>query len=201
MHNRLTKFTALALFVLCLGTFWLFAWPKKNDRSSYRAFASQSRQMAANPSSICQNRLKVCKDIWFAEENNQRLHYRIESASSSLILEPKGRKIDVIERLEQMRCWMQDKLVAGATQRDVTQQTRYFTAREGTYHFLTQQLIAEKATLSLYRMPGDTLPEIGHMPQYDPFLSGEAQKIALSVAGNAPKFQAYDFKASLSPVD
>ncbi len=190
-------YTSLFLFVLCTATLWLFAWPKGSDRNAYRLFSGRSKKLASNQSPICQNRLKVCKDIWFAEAGNQRLHYRIESASSSLTLEPKGHKFDVIERLEQMRCWMQDKVFT-SNRNDISQQTRYFTAREGVYHFLSQQLIAEKATLSLYRMPGDSLPEIGRMPHYEPFMSGEAKKIAFVVAGSTPTFQAFDFKASLS---
>ncbi|MBS3904003.1 MAG: hypothetical protein KGZ39_01585 [Simkania sp.] len=201
MYYRLTLCTFVILTTLTLAVLWLFAWPKKSDCSAYQLFAHQSRQAASHSAPLCQNRLKVCKDIWFAEEGNQRLHYRIESASSSLTLEPKAKHIDVIERLEQMRCWMQDKLLTGTAQRNVSQQTRYFTAREGTYHFLSQQLIADKATLSLYRMPGDTLPDIGCMPEYSPFLSGEAKRIALTVAGNTPTFQAYEFKAALSPVE
>jgi len=37
------------------------------------------------------------------------------------------------------------------------------------------------------------------MPSYEPFLAGEAATVAFSVAGNTPKFQANDFKASMSP--
>ncbi len=197
MFNRLILLTGLSLFFFSLGALWFFAWPKDQDRKDYLAFAGQSKHVASHPSPICQNRLKVCKDIWVTEENQQRLHYRIESASSSLTLEPKGHKMDIIEHLEQMRCWMQDKLLT-SNKNDVSQQTRYFTAREGVYHFLSQQLIADKATLSFYRMAGDKLPELGRLPISEPFLTGEAKQIAFSVSGSTPMFQAYDFKASLS---
>ena len=191
MYKRLTWISSLSLLALCFLVLWLFAWPKGHDRNVYRNYSTKTKKFS--PSSICQNRLKVCKDIWFTGAN--RLHYRIESTSSALTFEPRGSKIDIVEHLEQMRCWMQDKII---TSPSALQHTRYFTAREGIYNFLSQQLIADKATLSLYRMPGSSLPEIGRMPAFDPFLSGEATKVAFSVAGSIPKFQASDFKASMS---
>ena len=193
MYKRLIPACVFCLLLLNFLILWLFAWPKGHDRNVYWEYATKTKTFS--PSAICQNRLKVCKDIWFSESPASRLHYRIESASSALTFEPIGKKVDIIEHLEQMRCWMQDKITPGT---NPSQQTRYFTAREGVYHFLSQQLIADKATLSLYRMAGSTLPEIGRMPSSDPFLSGEATKIAFSVAGNTPKFQANDFKASMS---
>jgi hypothetical protein len=194
MYKRLTAISAFSLLLLTFLVLWLFAWPKGHDRNVYRDYSNKTKKFS--PTAICQNRLKVCKDIWFSQAPETRLHYRIESASSALTFEPRGTKIDIIEHLEQMRCWMQDKITPGAS---VSQQARYFTAREGTYNFLSQQLLADKATLSLYRMPGDRLPEIGRMPSCEPFLAGEAATVAFSVAGNTPKFQANDFKASMSP--
>ncbi len=178
----------------------LLAWPKKIDFATYLSFTSETPPLAATSSSpLSQSRLRVGKDIWFSEEDGSRLQYRIESASSFLQLEPKGKKIDIIEHLEQMRCWMQDKLLHSPNSQEMLQHTRYFTAREGTYHFLSQLLVAERATLSLYRMPGEFLPTTGSMPEYAPFLSGEAKRISFAVSGNTPSFEAEDFKASFTP--
>jgi hypothetical protein len=200
MYNHLILRTALFLFIFSLAILWIFSWPKESDRKDYLIFAGQSTHLTSYSSPICQNRLKVCKDLWFSEENQQRLHYRIESGSSSLTMAPKGHKVEVIERLELMRCWMQDKLLP-SNKGELSQQTRYFTAREGVYHFLSQQLIADKATLSFYRMAGDQLPNIGQLPAVEPFLSGEATKIAFSISGSTPTFQAFEFKAFLTNTD
>ncbi len=186
------KYLFLSLILLAC---YLVAWPKESDCAAYRTFAEHSRDLTRASSPIHQKRSTVCKEIWFSDEGQIRLHYRIESAGSSLTLQPREKRIDVIEHLDDMCCWMQDKLFIAPSGQDFTQQTRYFAAKEGTYHFLTQNLMAQQATLSLYRIPGDALPEQGLMPTSPPFLSGQAETVALSVAGHTPSFQAHEFKA------
>lgn len=198
MFGQLTRIATLSLSVLTVATLFFIGWPRESDYCAYRAAVEQSRTLTKTAPPVCQKRTLVCKDIWFANEGSQRLHYRIESADSTLNLHPVQNKIEVIEHLHGMRCWMQDKVASATGANGSTQQSRYFTANEGVYHFLSQNLVAEQATLSLYRLTGENLPEIGHLPAASPFLSGKAEQIKMLVSGKTPLFQAYNFKASMN---
>ncbi len=198
MFSRLTRIGTLSLLALAAGTIILIGWPRESDFRAYRAGLEQSRKATKTAPPVCQNRSLVCKDIWFSNEGDQRLHYRIESASSSLNLQPVQNKIEIKEHLHDMRCWMQDKIIQASGARGSSQQSRFFTASEGVYHFLSQSLLASQATLSLYRISGEHLPEIGRMPSAPPFLSGNAEHIKMLVSGKSPLFQASNFKASMN---
>lgn len=143
-------------------------------------------------SSTTQKRKGVRKEIWFSEENNTRLHYRIESQGSLLTFIPKENKVDIVEHLEQLKFWMQDKLFINPAM----QELRFLEAEQGIYRMATQEFVAETVSVSLYRLPGFELPE-----QIDPktaFLHGVSENILFSISGKMPQFEAQNFKASLS---
>ncbi len=199
MFDRLTRMSVLSLAALTVITLFIIGWPHKSDYQAYRTALEQSRAFSKSAPPVCQERRSVCKDIWFSE-GSQRLHYRIESAASSLNLHSVRNKVEVIEQLHGLRCWMQDKVISDAGTHGSNQQARYFPANEGVYHFLSQSLLAEQASLSLYRLTGEYLPEIGRLPSTAPFLSGNADRIKMHVSGKTPMFQAFNFKASMNPV-
>jgi hypothetical protein len=102
----------------------------------------------------------------------------------------------VIENLEKIQCWMQDKLFV-TPDASKMQQTRFFIADHGTYQYSTQKFLAQTVELSLFRLPGHTLPQT-----FDPkaaFLKGIAKDVSFSVSGKVPHFQAEQFKAVLKP--
>ncbi len=190
--------------VICLSgfgllvAFWIFQFcvVRSTDYEKYTSFVQQ-RELASSSNSVSssthQKRYGVRKDIWFAQEDGSRLHYQIESESSILTLLP-GKKFDIIENLEKMKCWMQDKLYLSSNAQPI-QQMRYFEADHGTYQYTTQQFVAQAVALSLFRLPGHALPV-----KYDSksaFLRGIAQDVSFSVSGKTPQFQAQNFKAIL----
>src|SRR5689334_14153778 len=129
MFRRLTRIGIFSLAGLSLGTLLFLGWPTESDYRAYRTAVQQSRTLAKTAPPICQNRQQVCKDIWFSNEGAERLHYRIESVGSSLTLQPVQKRIDIIEHLHDMRCWMQDKVSSAAGAHGSMQQSRYFTAQ------------------------------------------------------------------------
>lgn len=141
-----------------------------------------------------QLRKGVRKDLWLAQQDKTRLHYRIDSKSSTLTLLPIEDKVDIIENLHQIQCWMQDKLYNQGN--SVMQQMRFFEADQGIYQYSTQRFSASTVTLSLFRLPGTGLP-IALDPSRA-FLRGIAQDVSFSVAGKTTQFQAQRFKATLS---
>jgi hypothetical protein len=102
-------------------------------------------------------------------------------------------KLDIIENLQQIQCWMQDKLYAQG--KVAMQQMRFFEADQGIYQYSTQRFAANTVALSLFRVPGIQLPAT-----IDPrtaFLRGIAQDVSFSIAGKTTQFQAKEFKATL----
>lgn len=158
----------------------------QESRSSQKQIASTSHQ----------TRQGVRKDIWFAQEDGSRLQTRIESQSSLLTLHPKGNRFEVIEELQKIRCWMQDRLYTVAGTGSSMQQMRYLEADTGTYLYSTQQFAAQSVALSLFRLPGHAL--ILNQDPSSAFVQGIAQDVSFAVSGKSPQFSAKNFKATFS---
>jgi hypothetical protein len=142
-----------------------------------------------------QTRQGVRKDIWFTQEDKNRLHTRIESASSLLTIQPKEHNFEVVEELQKIHCWMQDRVYVGEGGK-LMQQMRYIEADKGTYLYTTQQFLAQTVILSLFRLPGHTLQI--DQDQSAAFIRGIAQDVSFSVSGKSSQFQAKNFKAQFS---
>lgn len=191
------RYLQALILLFAVAAIWCFgvAVPQKKDLENYKAFLQKSVKVSSSKSAKAtdQRRESVRKDIWFAEEDYSRLHYRIDSRASTLTLIPNDDKLDIIESLEGIQCWMQDKFYS--TGANPMQQVRYFEADRGTYQYTTQQFLAKSVALSLFRVPGQNLPT-----KLDPktaFLQGIAQDVSFSVAGKMTAFQADRFKATL----
>jgi len=179
--------------------FLLFVVVYPSDLKKYKSFLDNSKISSSKQlsSTTNQKRQGVRKDIWFTQDDLSRLHYRIDSEYSMLTLVPEGSSWDVIEHLEKIKCWMQDKLYVVDANSPFMQQVRYFEADQGSYQFKLQQFDAKTVALSLFRLPGHTLT-FAEDPK-NAFLKGVAQDVSFSVAGKTPQFQAQHFKAFLKP--
>ncbi|MBS0620200.1 MAG: hypothetical protein JSS61_01915 [Verrucomicrobia bacterium] len=143
-----------------------------------------------------QHRKGVVKEIWFTQEDNTRLEYRICSASSELTLVPLQNKFDLIEKLQHIQCWMQDKFYNAPAP---MQQVRFLRAEEGIYRFTQQEFLAQSVALSLFRLGGQALPK--EAGKATPFLKGIAEDVSFSVSGKTPQFHAQNFKAQLNTLE
>jgi len=186
---------SLAILTPILG-FWLIQMTmmRQSDISQYVGWV-QKRKIAASqkPSSTRQHRKEVRKDIWFSQDDCQRFHYHIESEGSLLTLTPIHNKFEIVESLQGIKCWMQEKLY---NQGDPMQQTRYFEASEGDYRYTTKEFLASDVTLSFFRLPGHQLPKQSVDPK-EAFLQGQAKDISFFFGGNTPQFQARQFQATM----
>ena len=186
-----------ALCMAAISSIWLIklVYLSDADRVKYKNLLETGRAIAkaTKGEQTHQTRGGVRKDLWLSQQDRTRLHHRIDSKSSVLTLLPIGDKVDIIENLQHLKCWMQDKLYA---QGDVAmQQMRFFEADQGIYQYSTQRFAANSVILSLFRMPGTLLPL-----SVDPskaFLRGIAQDVSFSIAGKTTQFQAQKFKATL----
>lgn len=197
MIRRATLYSLLSLFLL--GFLWvaLFVRVRPCDLEAYKRLQMQDKILSSQGllTETYQRRKDVKKDIFFSQEDNSRLHYRIHSRASLLTAQPraKEKKIDLNEKLEDIHCSMQDKLYLNG--QTPMQQVRVLAADEGFYSYSSQKFQAESVALSLFRIAGQTLPqEIKAIP----FLKGDAEDVSFSVSGKSPNFQAHHFKARLN---
>jgi len=198
MFKKIVPLTLMSFCLLLICWIICFARTRESDFASYRT-QKQNKQNASVKSlaqTTNQNRKGVVKEIYFTQEDQTRLHYRIESDSSILTLKPEGSKFDLIEKLEKMRCWMQDKIELTGQGNSPVQQMRYLEAEEGIYRYTAQQFLAQSVGLSLYRIQGCDIPS--SLDSYKPFLRGVAQDVSFAVTGKTPQFNAKYFKALLN---
>lgn len=192
MFKKTAIFSTLILG--CAVSCWLFKllYISQKDRDRYAQMMARGKTIArvSQNQESQQQRLGVRKDLWLAQEDKSRLHHCILSQTSLLTLLPVDDKVDIVEHLQNLHCWMQDKLYPD------TQQVRYFEAEQGLYQYSIQKFTASRVALSLFRLPGSQLPST-----IDPkkaFLRGVAQDVSFAIAGKATQFQAEQFKATLA---
>ncbi len=199
LYHRAKFYALLALLVVCLAWIAELCIPRKADIESYHNFMEKSKVVASSKAlpSADQKREKVRKDIWFTQEDHLRLHTRLQSKASVLTLLPNDHKMDIIENLETIQCWMQDRLfTANGTP---MQQMRFFEADYGTYQYMTQQFLAKEVSFSLFRIPGFNLSFPTNSS--GAFLKGIAKDASFSVSGKTSQLQAQQFKATLNNED
>jgi hypothetical protein len=173
-----------------LGSLLFF---QNSDVEDFKKKIEEKREQKAPVlQATSQLRTNVVKDL-FVVEDQGRVHHKIISSSSVLFLIPENRHFDVVEKLDDITCWMQEKLYSGA---QLEQQVRFFKAEEGFYRYSSQQFIAQSVDLSLYRLPGSELPD--QSPVKTPLLKGHAHDVSFTLAGKAPQFKASQFKAELA---
>ncbi len=195
MFKKALTLTFFCAALLTAGWIFKLSYPSSTNLQAYQALKKAGKPIAyTNPQEEThQYRSGVRKDLWLSQPDKTRLHYRIESTSSILTLIPCDDKLDIVENLKQLKCWMQDKLYLQGT--TPMQQMRFFVADEGLYQYSSQQFTASTVALSLFRLPGTEL-----LPTTDSqsaFLRGIAEGVSFSIAGKTPQFHAQHFKANL----
>ncbi len=193
----LQRTTFLSIAGLALATFlwgYFFAFAKPKDVDAYYLLETKKAELSQtkNLATTQQSRHGVLKDIYLVEDH-QRLHYRVRSVSSILTLVPRTGRFDLYEKLENIDCWLQDKLYYDPKGQHPMQQMKHLKAKEGTYDYTSSQFLAGSVDLSLYRVPGHLLVP----PSAPPFMHGIAEEVSFAVSGKNPEFHAHHFKALL----
>ncbi len=178
---------------------WIYqiAFARKSDITQFREMVEHKQIASSN--SLCptnQHRKQVRKDIWFSQDDCSRLHYQITSEGSTLTLTPIKNKFEVVEKLDKIKCWMQDKLICDDLGDNPSQQARLIEAADGIYRHTTQEFTANGVALSLFRLPGHQLPT-ETIDNNEAFLRGVARNVSFLFSGKAPQFQADQFEATM----
>lgn len=138
-----------------------------------------------------QRRKSVRKDAFFTQADGTRLHYRIDSDSSTLYLHPIDHKFDIVEDLKGIRCTMQEKITVSP----LSQQLKFFRAEEGIWSYAKQEFKAKSVNLFMLKLPGAELPV--QTDENAAFLKGVASGVSFSFCGRKPNFHAEKFQASM----
>ena len=194
MFRRASRIATLT--ILCLSASWIsyLSVFKKGALSTTQKSKLQQSLSDSAVMTASQSRKKVRKDIWVSQPNHQRLQNRIDSKTSLLTLTPHKGSLEVVEQLQDIQCWSQEKIyTTGAAP---SHQLRILQAQEGSYSYKTQTFEAANASLALCKIQGLSLPI---QPQtHEIFLKGTASQISFTVESGVPLFKADQFKASLS---
>lgn len=185
------------IVLLPLLGFWVYQTmiPHSFDSSFYQEQLEEKKIASSHSTDPThQHRTGVQKEIWFTQDDSTRLHYKILSEKSVLTLLPVKNKINVVEKLQGIKCFMQDKLYYSGN--SPMQQTRYFEAAEGVYKYSTLEFIASQVNLSLFELPSHILPE-KPLEKTKAMIHGIAKNISFHFAGKTPQFHADHFQATV----
>lgn len=176
-------FCIAAFFSLCV----LFI-PKHRDIAACLRVKAAKKAPSVLSSSTHQHRRGVRKELWLVDAEGNRLHHKVYSTSSVLMLEPKGPRIELMEKLQGVECLIQDRANSSA-------ELRLLRADEGLYSYRDLSFLAHSVAVSLFRLPEGEIPE--NIDVLSPFLQGIAQDVRFSVSSEGPQFSAQRFKASM----
>lgn len=187
-----TTFFSILILMAVMGTYlFLTLHISTHDLNHFKKLQTAGKAIAetSHSRSTKQHRGGVQKDLWITQPDGNRLHHRIESASSVLTLTSVEDHLDIVEHLNQIHCSLQDRI---AEQNGAPfQQIRAFDAASGMYRYSTASFSAQTVALSLFRLPGTTLPL--SLSQSTPYLKGVAEDVSFAASG---AFQAKQFKAT-----
>ena len=197
MFGKSVTITCIGVSAVILTGLFKICFVTDRDILKYKALIEECKKMEVESqnSVATQTRIGVRKDIFFAQEDNSRLHYRIDSSSSLLTMSPENNKLEILENLSNVQCWMQEKLYSIGNKS--MQQMRHLQASKGVYNLSKQEFIANDVMLSLFRIPGHELTTT--IPASKAFLKGKAEDIEFTVSGKTPRFEAHQFNASFTP--
>lgn len=189
--------STLFLLILAVGSilyYCFYVFPK--DVKNYEEYLEKNLKKDSQKKTAShteQLRKGIQKDIWRLNENT-RLHYQIQAATSTLSLTPSGNTFFMQETMDNILCLIQEKLYENRNHHPM-QQLKSFHADHGLYDFNSHYFVAETVFLDFYSLPGHGLPKT-----LDPdtaFLKGLAKAVSFTLSERGPCFQAEKFKAQM----
>jgi hypothetical protein len=138
-----------------------------------------------------QKRFNVNKQIIFNQAGN-RLQMRLRSLTSELIAHYEDNQMEMMERLQHVQCTMQEEFLAAPAE-SPKQLIRYMEADSATYHYKTEELIADHVKLFRYLMPGHQF--ISSFEKTQPLMQGTAEQIQFCFGDQNTQFKARGFQA------
>lgn len=204
MFHRTLAYFSLFFLATCTIAYFDHVRLRPKDRFAYDRYVSlNSAQRARHALEIhpaTQHREQVQKDFWIPQ-GHQRQHLRILSQQSELVLHERKGKLEAVEKLRGLECWLQEIGASGSILKknalNESQFLRHLTAEEGCYFYPSHHFLAQSVQLQFFRLSGFILPESVDLDLA--FLSGTAAEASFSACGKGPTFTAQHLHASYDP--
>ena len=202
MFSRTSTYFSILFLSTCVIAYWDHVHLRPKDRTSYerivRENGIQHARHALETHPATQNRQQVQKDFWIPQ-GFARQHLRVICKESELILHERKGKLEAVEKLHGLECWLQEVGSHSILKKEAqsSQLMRHLTAEEGCYFYPSQHFLAQTVQLQFFRLPGTDLPNSIDLNLA--FLSGTAREASFSACGRNATFTAEHLHASYAP--
>lgn len=197
MHFPFATFSGIAVFILGLIGIGLTLFvPSREDVQSYHQLMVESSSKEHDQKEdykAIQKRIGMHKQI-FHYDGDSRLEIRLGSAKSELVLERENEEIVIVENMEDLKCYIQEKFIKKSTA-EPRQQILVLTSDKASYDYKKEKLITDKIKIARYDIPGVILTE--DLENFKPILSGEAESAEFDLKGSHFNFKSNQFKAKI----
>lgn len=174
---------------------WTVFRVREDSQAQYAALlgeANPGKDAKATAYTAEQHRKGVQKDLFFTR-NGQRLQLRLVSKDATMVLEHQPEGNFLIEKMQDVKCWMQEEL--SSADGKTSQTLRYLEADSATYSYKNDEVVASDVKVYRYNLPGHTLSV--NLTQFKPTMKGHAEAVQFSMAGKELHFKAQKMKASM----
>lgn len=182
----------LLLFGGC--SLFLLTSPSAEDRESYHQLMVQSdtqQSVQKNVESKTRQQRRNVTKYFYMVKGKDRLQMHLHSATSDLLFEQLGDRVEMTERFEDLQCLLQDALMASGQQK-----IRQIEAKKGLYYYKSQDLTAEDVKMADYIAPGDILTPFNST--CIPLMKGAAEQVKVSLNDPHRPLKAHGFQATIN---
>lgn len=184
------SFACISLFSLVAASFVaLSKLPVTNVSLTY-----ETKQENEDPETVIQYVVDSSKDVWI-NKKGIRHHYHMESPQSRFILKNDLISNQIVEEMDDMRLWMQDRI---SQIPNPTQEIRFIKSPHSTFCFSDHSLKTENSFIALYTTPGKDLSLYLKPEQIT--LRGNAETFDVLVDKEGVKFAAKGFAAQINDI-
>lgn len=217
----LAVFAGLAAATAALCIYAMFS-VSEHDERAYRRLVETANPVNSNvkasPYTAKQQRTNVQKDILLTQ-GADRLLVHLTSTDSVLVLDRQENKMEIIEKMDNVKCVMQEELfyvlpdgrevirrsdgnlvlreagdlIPDAEGMQPMQHVRYMEADHATYYYKNDNVIADHVKISRYTVSGHGL--VTNFAFDKPSMTGLADNVEFSLKGPEVQFTAHRFKA------
>ncbi len=193
MHKKQLVVFSLVWVAISLFVGLMLFRVTEEDIEAYQELVESSRPVSKTVlSQSKQLREGVVKEIWY--HGRSPLCIRIISALSELCFSQQNGEMEVVEQLQGVECWMQEKLYY--EEGKPMQLVRYMQAENATYHYNTQLFTAEATLFWRYRLEGHE--PVSSVEGHEPIMSATAQTVEFTLKGKEIDFQAHRLRATFN---
>lgn len=137
-----------------------------------------------------QHRFGIVKDLWISQ-NEGRYHHHLLASESTVTLIPSEKKIDAVEDLGEIQCWIQQQKTPSSEKEKI----QYIKAENGTYFYKQQEFLLRQMKFACYEQSPNTFSS--NTPPSHLLFKGKAEGAYFQFRHHHPEFNADHFEVEL----